>query len=103
MRMDQFAGLTVAAEKFLKENQRPPRVCPTCGHITETYIEKIGTFKGAFDTEYQLNRYPLKKGYADEFLQTAPWSSGPVHFLGLRVGEIEFTWSEEEIEGWLNT
>jgi len=103
MRMDQFAGLSATAEKFLTENRRPPRACPTCGHVTETYIVTCGTFLGMSMNEYPLHRHPLKDGkFADEFLQCAPWSSGPVHFLGLRLSDgTEFTWSEEGIEGWL--
>jgi hypothetical protein len=101
--MDQFAGLAPAAEKFLKENQRPPRICETCGHVTETYIEKCGTYSGMFMEEYPLHRYPLKGNrFADAFLQAAPWSGGPVHFLGLRLGdETEFIWTEEEMNEWL--
>jgi len=103
MRTDQFAGLPAAAEKFLTENRRPPRTCPTCGHVTETYLEKYDTFTGMFMTQYPLYRHPLKGGrFAEEFLQTAPWSSGPVHFLGLRVSDgTEFTWSEADMEEWL--
>ncbi len=103
MRTDQFAGLSPAAEKFLKENQRPPRVCESCGHVTERYIKKCGTFPGMFMNSYPLFKYPLKRNrYAVAFLQAAPWSSGPVHFLGLRLEDgTEFTWTEEEMDEWL--
>ena len=103
MRMDQFAGLSPASEVFLKEHRRPPRICLTCGHVTETYIKKIGTYYGMFGDEYPLYRHPLKGGgHADEFLQTAPWFGGPIHFLGLRVDDSrDFVWTEEEIEAWL--
>jgi len=103
MRTDQFAGLPAAAEKFLTESRRPPRICQACGHVTETYIEKYGHFYGMFGDQYPLHRHPLKGGgFAEEFLQTAPWSSGPIHFLGLRVGNgDDFTWTEEDMEEWL--
>lgn len=102
--MDQFAGLSPAAEAFLKERRRPPRICSCCGHVTETYIEKIGSYYGMFGDEYPLHRHPLKGGeeYAEEFLQCAPWSGGPVHFLGLRFMDLpDIVWTEEEIEEWL--
>lgn len=103
MRMDQFAGLPAIAEKFLEENRRPPRTCPTCGHVTETYIEKIGTYKGMFDDDYPLCRHPLKGGkFADEFRQATEWSSGPIFFLGLRLSDgTELLWVEEDMEEWL--
>lgn len=103
MRTDQFAGLPKIATDFLEKNMRPPRICPTCGHVTETFIEQCGTFEGMFGSEYPLRRYPLKHNkFADEFLQEAPWSSGPVHFLGLRLEDgTEYTWTAEEIKEWL--
>lgn len=103
MRMDQFAGLPPAAEKFLEINRWPPKTCEVCGHITGSYIAKCGTFPGGWGNEYPLHRYLLEDGKAaEEFLQIAPWSSGPVHFLGLRLeDETEFTWTDKEIEVWL--
>jgi hypothetical protein len=103
MRTDQFAGLPKSADKFLRENKRPPHTCGTCGHVIKSYHEKYDTFEGMFHTQYPLIRYPLKDGsFAEEFLQAAPWSSGPIHFLGLRHADgTEFTWSDEEIEEWL--
>lgn len=103
MRTDQFAGLAPDAEKFLRENQRPPQRCGQCGHVTETYIKHCGTFSGMFGNDYPLRSYPLKDGkYADEFLQCAPWSSGPVHFLGLRLDDgTKFIWTNEEMDEWL--
>jgi hypothetical protein len=52
-----------------------------------------------FDQEYHLYRHALKDGRtADEFLQVAPWSSGPMFFIGLKVSDgVEFIWTEEEI------
>jgi hypothetical protein len=56
-----------------------------------------------FGQEYPLFRHSLVDGYADEFLQTSPWSSGPMFFLGLKIygssGLLDrITWTEEEIE-----
>jgi hypothetical protein len=101
--MDQFAGLPVAAETFLAENRRPLRICSTCGHVTKTYIEKYDTFLGMFMNEYPLYRHQLKNGqFAEEFLQAAPWSGGPIHFLGLRLSDgTEFKWPEEDMAPWL--
>ena len=103
MRMDQFAGHSPSAQAFLAENKRPPLHCPTCGHITETYVKQCGIFYGMFDNEYPLAKFPLKDGtFAMEFLQTAPWSSGPIHFLGLRLEDgTELTWTDAEIEEWI--
>lgn len=103
MRMDQFAGLAPSALKFLDENRRPPCTCPACGHVTAAYIEAIEEYTGMFGDAYPLHRYQLKHGKtADEFLQIADWSSGPVHFLGLRLEDgTEFTWTDEEREEWL--
>ncbi len=104
MRMDQFPGLPSAALKFLGENQRPPATCETCGHtIGPPYLKSIGTYGGMFGGRYQLFRYPLENDKtADEFLQLVPWSSGPVHFLGLRLSDgRKFLWSETEVKEWL--
>ena len=104
MRMDQFAGLCPAAEKFLEEHRRLPNVCKTCGHVIGgQYIKQIGTYSGGFYTGYPLYRHLLKNDkFADEFLQTSPWSSGPVHFLGLKLSNrIGFVWTDKEIEEWL--
>lgn len=103
MRMDQFAGLAPAALKFLDKNRRPPCTCPACGHVTAAYIEAIEEYTGMFGDAYPLHRYQLEHGKtADEFLQTADWSSGAVHFLGLRLEDgTEFTWTEEERAEWL--
>jgi hypothetical protein len=51
-----------------------------------------------YDQEYSLFRWRLTDGQvADEFHQVTEWSSGPVMFLGLRIGEIVLEWSDEEI------
>jgi hypothetical protein len=103
MRMDQFAGLPPSALKFLDENRRPPCTCPACGHVTAAYIEAVEEYTGMFGDAYPLYRYQLKHGKtADEFLQCADWSSGAVHFLGLRLEDgTEITWTNAEREEWL--
>jgi hypothetical protein len=103
IRMDQFAGLAPEALKFLDENRRPPCTCPACGHVTAAYIEAIDEYTGMFGDSYPLHRYQLKHGKtADEFLQVADWSSGAVHFLGLRLEDgTEITWGNWERAEWL--
>lgn len=100
MRCDQFMGLTPAADAFLKENEIPQEVCECCKRPFPRKLEKIGTYHGMFMEESPLHRRALIDGRtADEFLQASPWSSGPMHFIGLRVSDgTEFVWSEEEIE-----
>jgi len=100
IREDQFVGFTPAADAFLAEHEVPPEVCPHCERPFPRNLEVIGHFHGMFETEYPLHRRVLKGGRtADEFLQAAPWSSGPVHFLGLRVSDgTELVCTEDEID-----
>ena len=103
MRCDQPMGLTREAKRFLGEYMTDER-CPTCGHRKFPTPEVIGTYDGLGGQDYPLNRYVLKEGHADEYLQTSPWSSGPIFFIGLRIynqyGTLEGTieWTEQEIE-----
>jgi len=101
MRCDQHAGLTKAATEFIVENRLASDVCPCCNHVLHSQKEKIGSYEG-FDS-YPLFRYALTGGrQADEFLQAAPWSSGPIFFLGLKVSDGQvFEWTEEEMQEWL--
>ena len=100
MRCDQFVGLPPAAVTFLEKHQPPLEVCEHCKRPFPRSLEQIGHFLGMFEDEYPLHRYVLKDGRtADEFHQISPWSSGPIHHLGLRVSDgIVFFWTEEEIE-----
>jgi hypothetical protein len=100
IRCDQFMGLPEAAIKFLAKNQAPLEVCKWCKREFGRELEVIGTFPGMFLDEYSLHRHMLKDGrHADEFLQAAPWSSGPVHFLGLRVSDgAVFEWDQKDID-----
>jgi hypothetical protein len=97
MRCDQSCGLTKEAVAFLEAHEVQPDPCPCCHRTYPSPLEVIGHYNG-FD-EYALFRHKLQDGrYADEFLQSQPWSSGPVAFIGLRLSDgQEFLWTEEEI------
>jgi hypothetical protein len=104
MRCDQFAGLPDDAVKFLNENTKPPIICPTCNCVRPVQIDVVGHYAGMFGDNYDLHRHKLNDGgYADEYVQAAPWSSGPVFFIGLHVYDKHgvlrhsFLWSEDEI------
>lgn len=99
MRMDQFVGLNPQAVAFLEEKEVPQKVCECCNCLYPRNLEIIGNYEGMFGAKYPLNRHQLQDGtYADEFLQAAPWSSGPMFFLGLRLQDgTEFKWSDTEV------
>lgn len=100
MRCDQFVGLPPAAVAFLEKYEVPSKVCEYCKRPFPRKLEQIGSFQGMFDEKYPLHRHILKDGRtADMFHQVSPWSSGPIHHLGLRVSDgTEFVWTEKEIE-----
>lgn len=100
IREDQFIGFTGEARAFLEEHEIPQVMCPHCERPFAHKLEVVDHYFGMFDTRYPLFRHVLKDGrMADGFLQAAPWSSGPMHFLGLRVSDgTEFLWTEEEID-----
>jgi hypothetical protein len=93
MRTDQYIGLNERGKKFV-EGLRAEILCK---------------FEGAFYNKFYLYAY-----YADneefmsieptciEFIQEAPWSSGPMYFIALttiRGTQVEESlWTEEEIE-----
>ncbi len=97
-REDQHMGITTAAMRFLDKNEIKPEACHACFQFKPMKLEKIGVYSGF--NEYSLFRHQLiGGGYADEFLQAAPWSSGPMFFIGLRLNDgREFLWSDKEIE-----
>ncbi len=98
-RSDQFMGLTSEAEDYLEKNEITPETCPHCGSYLAEEREIIGHYSGMFGDEYPLHRHELTDGTtADTFLQASPWDSGPMFFLGLRVGSKEFLWDKDEIE-----
>ncbi len=100
IRCDQFIGLPLAAEAFLKEHEVSQEVCEHCERSFPRSLKQIGSYCGMFGDKFPLHRHILKDGRtADEFHQVSPWCSGPVHHLGLRVSDgTEFVWTEEEIE-----
>jgi hypothetical protein len=56
---------------------------------------------GMFDDDsVSLYRHQLTNGlFADEFLQSQPWSSGPCSFIGLKVSNgTEFVWDQKSID-----
>jgi len=98
MRTDQYIGLSRRAKDWLDKNRKPPVVCKMCNTPTPMKPEVIGVYEGMFGNKYNLHRHQLKHGYADEFLQASPWSSGPMFFIGLRINEgIELRWTDSEI------
>jgi hypothetical protein len=101
MRTDQYIGLPKDALDFLAKYRVPLEICPHC-HRPTPNTKVIGRVDGCFGTIYELHEYELASGYAIEFLQASPWSSGPCFFIGLRahngVLERTFTWSDAEIE-----
>ena len=103
MRCEQFAGLPPAAMEFLEAYRCPPSICPTCGHIDAPHTESVSSYETGWGDKDNLNRHYLKDGeFADEFLQVVEWSSGPVHFLGLRLQDgTELTWTPEDMEEWI--
>lgn len=100
IRTDQFVGFNSHALAFLEENEVPQKICECCKRPLPRDLEIIGRYEGMFGEKYPLYRHQLKNGsYADAFLQAAPWSSGPMFFLGLRREDgFEFRWSAQEIE-----
>ena len=101
MRCDQYMGITPEAQELLAQNVQID-VCPCCKRAMPINREVIGHYDGMFGDQYDLHRIPLKEGYAVEFLQEDPWSSGPMFFIGLTVynGVLErtFKWSDDEIQ-----
>lgn len=106
IRCDQFEGLPPAADAFLDKHRVPLKVCEHCHQQLpresqqQSVVGPIGSYFGMFDNEYPLFRFILKDGRtAAEFHQASPWSSGPIHHLGLRVSDgTEFVWTDEEID-----
>jgi len=114
IRTDQPQGLSPEAELFLQENAKKSelKICSECKHQTggelvkkkyDRYVGMFADMDGGEEGTYPLYRYELKDGgEAMEYEQCAPWSSGPVIFLGLRIvnqlGTRKIEWSDKEIE-----
>ena len=111
MRCTQLMGLHVDAEEFLNQEcaMTANIKCPECGHVIsfmrDMKVYASAQHEGMFNDGPNLHEYRLKDGrIAREFVQAAPWSSGPCIFLGLHIigtdGEIitELGWSDEDID-----
>jgi len=99
MRCDQPMGLCQEALNFLSNHEILRQFCPCCERLFLQELEIIGHYEGMFGNGYPLYRHQLKDGNcADEFVQAAIWDSGPMIYLGLRIGEKEILWSEDELE-----
>jgi hypothetical protein len=99
MRCSQPQGLSKEAEDFLRENARVKDFCPCCGRDSGYIKEQINEtdHTQAFD-DCALFRYHLKDGIAaEEYVQFEVWDSGPMTWLGLKVGERKFEWSQDDI------
>jgi len=105
MRCDQMIGVTEKASNFLADNMLDAEECPCCHRPFPRKLETCGKFFGMYDNEHQLRLYRLKDGgYAEEFIQADPWSSGPCFFIGLKVFDVdghflqEFLWDQKDID-----
>lgn len=109
-RCTQIMGLHSRAEQWLQENQKirlHKCSCPYCAkphreHPVARFHESAKDL-GMFDDGPDLIKYQLKDdSWVYEYVQEAPWSSGPMIFLALRREDqtpIEETlWKEEEME-----
>jgi len=97
MRCSQPQGLPSEAIAFLEENAIRIDLCPHCGR-DDGYMKKhIGSI-GMFD-DVPMYEYNLKNGdIAVEYVQEEIWSSGPMIWLGLKVGDKKFEWKKEDIK-----
>jgi len=109
-------GLTPAADELITAKETAVekgtrtfsdgRTEPFERTITVDLVKKetCGTYLGMFDTEFGLYRYTLPNGkWYEEYVQAAPWSSGPLFYLALKDenGPVkESLWSDEELEDW---
>ena len=104
IRMTQYIGLHPKAKTWIEENvpKVPLKFCPHCSKPLKYGVNRIGCGKalGMFDEEIVLYSYLDSEGksIAREYEQCAPWSSGPMIFVGLEVPDGRIEWSESEIE-----
>ena len=114
MREDQYMGLTHKAQELLGLNEKAhlyveKRIFPDGRELTRnvtgtrTVCELSGgRFYGMYDVQYNLHKYTLPDGRVyTEFVQAAPWSSGPMFFIALKDedgNEVEESlWSQKDI------
>lgn len=97
MRCSQPMGLPGDAEVFLLKNAIRIDRCLKCDRDSGYKTEVIGTY-GMYDDQ-ELLKYHLTDGRtAKESIQYEVWSSGPMTWLSLKCGDVEFKWPEEAME-----
>ena len=97
MRCSQPQGLPQEAIEFLEENAARKDPCTHCGRDSGYETKEIDRCGMCEDTP--IIAYLLKDGtWAEEYLQGEIWSSGPMMWLGLKVGDKKFEWKEEDIK-----
>lgn len=118
IRMDQHMGLNAWASQLVRGEpvfsctERVIRTFPDGRkeeftrdvHESSVRKEESGrTYSGMFETEYPLSKYTFLDGRVyQEWVQAAPWSSGPVFFLALcdEEGNVvpESLWADWELD-----
>ena len=104
MRCDQHMGSKKEAREWLEKNCQREwyDLCPHCGKNTKQSLKSktYAHYSGMFGDKYPLDEYIMHNGnLVCEVVQAEPWSSGPVFFLCLEVGnDMMFQWSEKEID-----
>lgn len=113
MRCDQHMGLNAWATEFLEAKAvklvKVERITTVEGQLvseTEYPIpnrKPCGEYEGMFGNPYTLWEYQTSTlGIVREYVQAAPWSSGPCHFLALKDVEgnpiSDSLWSQEDID-----
>lgn len=106
MRCDQHMGLSADAIIFLQENEVPEETCEFCLRPYPRKLEKISYYVGMFEDHFPLHRHQLVDGrFADEYVQSSAWSSGPCFFLGLKIidskllqVDLTFEWGQSIID-----
>lgn len=111
-RSTQFIGLNSRGKKFIRSNAEctPEQVCFACGNTTGGATKRIGLgdVEGMFGEKvYQLQQFIHRKTGKkfEEYVQTEPWSSGPMIFLALRWSKTKRSvantqWTEEEVNSY---
>ena len=96
MRCSQPQGLPSEAIAFLEEKAIRINLCLHCGR-DDGYMKKEIGVTGMFDDVF-LYEYNLKNGdIAVEYVQQEIWSSGPMIWFGLKIGNKKFEWKKEDI------
>lgn len=115
MRCEQYIGLNDWAQNYVcatvKAREIGVRLLPDGS--TETFDrevsvpvarrETVGAIAGAYGQDMPLTRYTMPNGRVfTEYVQAAPWSSGPCYFIALRNerGNVvtQSLWRQEDID-----